>query len=71
MSEFYDPCIEIMPPGGKAGPFPPLAYHLSTNKDVPTVGYDKTGVVKVVTHNNFPVLKGVTSFLLEIFEAMQ
>jgi len=46
----------------------PTSYRLQTDEEVPTVGFNRSGTAVVVSSSNFPVLKGVTSFLLEIFE---
>jgi len=46
----------------------PAAHRLQTDEIVPTVGYNSSGTAVIVDVGNFPVLQGVTSYLLEIFE---
>lgn len=58
---------KVVVPNIKAGQLPVTAYHLRTDV-LPTQGFSESGIGKIVTDDNFKVLKGVTSFLIEIFE---
>lgn len=47
---------------------PLRAYHLQTVRDIPPFDTKKTGKAYIVSKDNFPILKGITCYTLEVWE---